>query len=123
MGTERFSMNWPRRVSRRVPAIVLTCVSLAVTSCAAPQAPRDASSAAAPVRQAPKVLVVAVPQEPAQLEGFLGASGVGGGGIVKRVQIRFAGHSGHDRQFNRLCRVSGPRVVGLPGRVTIRRRI
>src|SRR5437588_4858160 len=85
MGTERFSMNWPGRVSRRVPAIVLTCVSLAVTSCAAPQAPRDASSAAAPVSQAPKILVVGVPQEPAQLEGFLGASGVGGGGIVRNI--------------------------------------
>ena len=69
---------------RAVASIVLTCLSLIVTSCATPGREAEPSSGA-PARQAPKILVVAVPMEPAQLEGFLGASGVGGGGIVRNV--------------------------------------
>jgi len=74
--------------------VALACLSLIVTSCATPAAntPDGTTAAggsqpvaAAPARQTPKVMIVAVPMEPAQLEGFLGASGVGGGGVVRNI--------------------------------------
>src|SRR5439155_12780698 len=70
-----------------VVRLALVWVSLMATACATPGPSGEtvAGSGAAPVHTTPKILVVAVPMEPAQLEGFLGASGVGGGGIVRNV--------------------------------------
>ena len=99
---------------------VLACLGVLASACAPtpasppPGSSLNASNGAAPgisVNQPPrppKILTVAAPQEPAQLEGFLGAGSIGGAGEIRNIVHAFLAVLTEDESYQAQLAVELP---------------